>query len=139
MLRYMPYLLLGTIFGFTLIKAEVSSWYRIQEMFHFMSFHMFGIIISAIITAFIGLQLIRPLLSKPALDGTPMQIPVKKKGKYSHPAGGLIFGLGWGVIGLCPGPVFALIGSGSVAAMIVLFGTLHGAWLYGCTQHKLPD
>ena len=138
MRRHVPYFLLGILFGFTLIKAEVASWYRIQEMFHFYSFHMFGIIISAIITAFIGLQLIRPLLNKSSLDGTPMTIPIKKDGKLNYPLGGLVFGIGWGVIGLCPGPIFALIGSGSIGAAIVFIGTLHGTWLYGWIGHRLP-
>ena len=139
MIKYFPYVVLGIVFGFTLIKAEVASWYRIQEMFHFQSFHLFGIIISAIVTAYISLQFIRLLLNKPALDGTPMEIPVKKNGKYSYPVGGLIFGLGWGVVGLCPGPIFALIGSGVIGAVVVFLGTLHGTWIYGWVQHKLPD
>ncbi len=139
MVRYLPYLLLGIVFGFTLIKAEASSWYRIQEMFHFQSFHMFGIMFSAVLTAFIGIQLIRPLLSKPSMEGAPMEIPKKKPGKFSHPVGGLMFGVGWGVIGLCPGPVFALIGSGLFGAVLVLIGTLHGTWLFGLVQHKLPE
>lgn len=136
--RYLPYLLLGILFGFTLIKAEAASWYRIQEMFHFQSFHMFGIIITAVLTAFVGLQLIKPLINKASLDGTPIEIPTKKPGKLNHPFGGFIFGIGWGVIGLCPGPVFALIGSGEIAAVIVFIGTMHGAWLYGWVQHRLP-
>lgn len=135
---YLPYLLLGILFGFTLIKAEAASWYRIQEMFHFQSFHMFGIIITAVLTAFAGLQLIKPLINKAALDGTPIEIPTKPAGKLNHPIGGFIFGIGWGIIGLCPGPIFALIGSGAVAAIIVFLGTMHGAWLYGWVQHKLP-
>ena len=73
------------------------------------------------------------------MDGTTMEIPKKKKGKYSNPVGGLLFGLGWGVIGLCPGPIFALIGSGAIAAVVVFLGTLHGTWIYGWVQHKLPD
>lgn len=67
------------------------------------------------------------------MDGTPMQIPVKKPGKYRYPVGGFVFGTGWGVIGLCPGPIFAL------GAAMVFLGTLHGAWLYGWVQHRLPD
>lgn len=108
-------------------------------MFHFQSFHMFGIILSAVLTAFIGLRLIRPLLNKPAMDGSAMEIPTNKEGKFSHPVGGFIFGIGWGVIGLCSGPIFALIGSGSMGALMVLIGTLHGTWLYCWVQHRLPD
>ena len=138
MLRYFPYLILGTVFGFALLKSEAASWYRIQEMFHFQSFHMYGIILSAVLTATLALRLMRPFLNKPALDGTPMQIQKKGPGKYRYPAGGFIFGIGWGVIGLCPGPIFALIGSGSLGALLVFAGTLHGTWLYGWVRHRLP-
>jgi len=138
-MKYFPYLIMGLIFGFTLIKSEAVSWYRIQEMFHFQSFHMFGILISAVLTAFVGIQLIRPLLNKPSMEGELMEIPQKRPGKYSHPLGGFVFGIGWGVIGLCPGPIFALIGSGLFGAVVVFVGTLHGTWLYGWVQHRLPE
>ncbi len=138
MTRYFPYLLVGVLFGIVLIKSEAASWYRIQEMFHFQSFHMFGIMFSAILTAFVTTQIIKRLAGKKALDGQLIEIPVKPAGKVSYIAGGIIFGLGWGLIGLCPGPVFALAGTGSIGAIIVLAGALHGTWLYGGLKQLLP-
>jgi uncharacterized membrane protein YedE/YeeE len=138
MLRYLPYLFAGTLFGFVLIKSEAASWYRIQEMFHFQSFHMFGILFSAILTGLASIQLVKRFGRRHALDGQSIQIPEKAPGRTSYILGGLIFGFGWGLIGLCPGPIFALVGTGSVGAMIVLAGALHGTWLYGALKHHLP-
>jgi len=138
MLRYIPYLLVGIVFGFVLIKSEAASWYRIQEMFHFQSFHMFGILFSAIFTGLVSVQIIKRLTKKQSMDGQAIEIPVKDPGRKSYILGGLIFGFGWGLIGLCPGPVFALVGTGSIGAMIVLAGALHGTWLYGALKQHLP-
>lgn len=138
MTRYLPYLLAGVLFGIVLIKAEAVSWYRIQEMFHFQSFHMFGILFSAIATGFLSIQLIKRMDRRRALDGQPIDIPSKPPGRVSYIAGGLIFGIGWGVIGLCPGPMFALAGTGSIGAIVVLAGALHGTWLYGALKQHLP-
>ena len=138
MLRYIPYLLVGVIFGFVLIKSEAASWYRIQEMFHFQNFHMFGILFSAIFTGFVSIQIINRFAHKQAMDGQSIQIPAKEPGHKSYILGGLIFGFGWGLIGLCPGPIFALVGTGSVGALIVLAGALHGTWLYGALKQHLP-
>ena len=121
-----------------MIKSEAASWYRIQEMFHFQSFHMYGIMISAVVTGFLGAQAFRLLVGKPSLEGAPITIPRKKPGRWNYPLGGLIFGLGWGLIGLCPGPIFALVGSGSFGALVVLGGALHGTWLYGWLEEHLP-
>ena len=138
MLRYLPYLLVGVVFGFVMIKSEAASWYRIQEMFHFHSFHMFGILFSAIATGFASIQLIQRIHRKRALDGQEIAIPIKPPGRKSYIYGGLIFGFGWGLIGLCPGPVFALAGTGSIGALVVLAGALHGTWLYGALKQHLP-
>jgi hypothetical protein len=138
MTRYLPYLLVGILFGFTLIKSEAASWYRIQEMFHFQSFHMFGIMLTAIVTAFLTTQLIQRLGGQKAMDGQSIELPHKPAGRISYIAGGIIFGLGWGLIGLCPGPVFALVGTGSLGALIVLAGALHGTWLYGALKQHFP-
>jgi uncharacterized protein len=138
MRRYLPYLLAGTLFGFVLIKSEAASWYRIQEMFHFQSFHMFGILFSAIGTGMLSIQIIKHLGRKRSLDGQAIQIPEKPPGRVSYIAGGIVFGLGWGLIGLCPGPMFALAGTGSLGAIVVLAGALHGTWLYGALKHHLP-
>lgn len=138
MTRYLPYLLSGFLFGFILIKSEAASWYRIQEMFHFQSFHMFGILFSAIATGLASIQLVKRLRGKTALDGQAIDIPVKAPGTKSYVFGGLIFGFGWGLIGLCPGPIFALVGTGSLGAIVVLVGALHGTWLYGALKQHLP-
>ncbi len=142
MTRYVPYLLIGLLFGFTLIKSEAASWYRIQEMFHFQSFHMYGILFSAIATGMVSIQIIKLLGNRKtlghAMDGQAIDIPEKAPGKKSYLIGGLVFGFGWGLIGLCPGPMFALAGTGSLGALIVLAGALHGTWLYGALKQHLP-
>lgn len=138
MIRYLPYLLAGVLFGFVLIKAEAASWYRIQEMFHFQSFHMYGILFSAIATGLLSVQAIKLLGKRQALDGQAIDIPVKAPGTRSYVFGGLVFGFGWGLIGLCPGPMFALAGTGSLGAFVVLAGALHGTWLYGALKQHVP-
>lgn len=138
MTRYLPYLIVGMIFGFVLVKSEAASWYRIQEMFHFQSFHMYGILFSAIVTGLIGIQGVKLLGRRHALDGQSIDIPEKPPGSKSYLFGGLIFGFGWGLIGLCPGPMFALAGTGSIGAIVVLAGALHGTWLYGALKQHLP-
>jgi uncharacterized membrane protein YedE/YeeE len=138
-MRLIPYVIAGIVFGFTLMKSEAASWYRIQEMFHFQAFHMYGIMISAVLTGFIGVQAFRLLVGRPSLEGAPIAIPRKTPGRFRYPLGGLVFGLGWGVIGLCPGPIFALVGSGSLGAAVVLGGALHGTWLYGAVERYLPS
>lgn len=139
LIRFAPYLLLGILFGFALIKSEAASWYRIQEMFYFQSFHMYGIIISAISTATLSLFAVRRLVGRRSLEGEVINIPVKKPGRVNYPLGGFIFGLGWGTIGLCPGPIFALIGTGSIPALILLVSALHGTWLFGVLRDRLPQ
>lgn len=138
MMRFVPYLLAGTVFGFTMVKAEAASWFRIMEMFYFKSFHMYGIMMSAILTGLIGVQIMKRFVGRASLEGAPMEIPSKEEGRYRFVLGGLIFGLGWGVIGLCPGPIFALVGMGSFGALVALAGALHGTWLYGALRNYLP-
>jgi uncharacterized membrane protein YedE/YeeE len=134
----LPYLLSGLAFGFVLIKSEAASWYRIMEMFYFQSFHMYGIMASAIATGLVGVLLLKRYGRLLTLDGAPIVIPKKEPGRYSYLLGGLIFGLGWGVIGLCPGPIFSLVGMGSIGALAALAGALHGTWLYGLLKKRLP-
>ncbi|MGO9445123.1 MAG: YeeE/YedE family protein [Thiobacillaceae bacterium] len=139
-MKYVPYLLAGTLFGFTMVKTEAASWYRIMEMFYFQSFHMYGIMMSAIVTGIIGVQVMkRYYAGKASMEGTAMQIPSKGPGRYRFIFGGTLFGLGWGVIGLCPGPIFALVGMGSIGAIVALAGALHGTWLYGLVRNHLPE
>lgn len=137
-MRFIPYLFAGMMFGFVMVKSEAASWYRIMEMFYFQSFHMFGIMGSAIATGLVGVFLLKRFGSKSALDGSTIEIPSKEPGRWNYILGGLIFGLGWGIIGLCPGPIFALVGMGSIGALAALAGALHGTWLYGVLKSKLP-
>ena len=109
-----------------------------MEMFHFQAFQMYGVMMSAVFTAFAGVELIKRFTSISSIEGSIITIPQKAEGKLRFPLGGLIFGAGWGVIGLCPGPIFALVGAGSLGAFVVLLGALHGTWLYGLVRQKLP-
>ena len=133
------YLLLGVAFGIVLTKSEVISWFRIQEMFRFQSFHMYGIIGGAVITAALSLQIIKAFRIR-SIHGEHIGVPTKVIGRPrpSHLLGGTLFGLGWALVGACPGPIYALIGNG-VTVMIVGFGgALAGAWTYGLLQSRLP-
>lgn len=137
-MRFLPYLLAGLAFGFVMIKSEAASWYRIMEMFYFQSFHMYGIMASAIATGLVGVLLLKRYGRLLTLDGQPIVVPDKAPGRINYILGGLIFGLGWGIIGLCPGPIFSLVGMGSVGALAALAGALHGTWLYGLVKDRLP-
>jgi uncharacterized membrane protein YedE/YeeE len=121
------YTLFGMLFGIILIKAQVISWFRIQEMFRFQSFHMFGIIGSAIAVAMLGLYLIKRKPMK-ALNGEQIVVPGKifNKGMLF---GGMVFGLGWALVGSCPGPMYALVGLGYWPFLVVLFSAIFGTWL----------
>lgn len=132
------YLLLGTLFGIVLVKSEVISWFRIQEMFHFEAFHMYGIIGSAVVTAAMSLQLIRRLGVR-SLSGEPITIPPKIMGRGTrYWLGGTVFGLGWAFVGACPGPLFALLGSGVTVMLVPLISAVAGTWLYGALRPHLP-
>jgi len=132
------YIALGVIFGVVLTKSEVISWFRIQEMFRFQSFHMYGIIGSAIVVAALGLQLIRRAELK-SLDGQVITIPRKEmRNGTRYWLGGLLFGLGWALVGACPGPLFALLGNGVGVVSVVLLGALAGTWAYGILRPRLP-
>jgi uncharacterized membrane protein YedE/YeeE len=137
-MRFLPYLLAGLAFGFVMITSEAASWYRIMEMFYFQSFHMFGIMASAIATGLAGVLLLKRFGRILTLDGSPIVVPNKEPGRSNYILGGFIFGLGWGVIGLCPGPIFSLVGMGSIGALAALAGALHGTWLYGLVKNRLP-
>jgi len=130
------YVLVGTIFGFLLTKAEVISWFRIQEMFRFDSFYMYGVIGSAVLTGVIAIQAMKKFNIRSA-DGQPVAYPVKR----FHPGviiGGIVFGLGWALTGACPGPIFALIGNGYTVFILTLLSALFGVWVYGRLREKLP-
>ena len=125
------------LFGIVLTKAEAVSWYRIYEMFMFQSFHMFGIIGVAIMTGVIGLMIIKKKGIKD-FKGQPIEILDKEKGFSRYIIGGFLFGLGWALVGSCPGPIFILLGAGIPAVAIVLFGALLGTFVYGLVKDKLP-
>ena len=132
------YLLLGALFGIVLVKSEVVSWFRIQEMFRFDSFHMYGVIGSAVAVAAAGLQAIERLGLK-TLHGEPIVIAPKQWGRGTrYWLGGSIFGLGWALLGACPGPLFALIGSGVTVMLVALVAALAGTWTYAAVRQHLP-
>jgi uncharacterized protein len=136
-MKTLKYLFVGFIFGIVLTKSEAVSWYRIYEMFQFQSFHMYGIIIVAIVFGTIGIQIIKRLELKNA-KGQVFNIADKEKGSFRYWIGGLFFGLGWALVGSCPGPIFILIGAGFLPMLLVLFGALLGTFIYGIIKEKLP-
>lgn len=133
---YLRYLIVGVLFGTVFIKSEVISWFRIQEMFRFQSFHMFGIIGSAVIVAAFSIWIIKKYNIK-TLSGEKIVFAHKTFNK-GQIWGGLIFGLGWGLTGACPGPLFAQIGMGATVVIIVLLSAIAGTWVYGKFRDKLP-
>ncbi len=130
------YLFIGILFGILLVKSEVVSWFRIQEMFQLKSFHMYGIIGSAIVTAAISVIIIRQLNIK-TIYGETVQIP-KKTFNKGQIYGGLLFGFGWAMTGACPGPLFAQIGTGATVIIVTLLSAIAGTWVYGALSNKLP-
>ncbi len=131
------FFLTGIFFGIVLTKAEAVSWYRIYEMFHFQSFHMFGTIGMALFTGVVGLQLIKKYKMKD-YNGLPINIIEKERGFWRYIIGGSLFGLGWALVGCCPGPIFILLGTGTYAIAVVLIGALLGTYIYGLVKDKLP-
>jgi uncharacterized membrane protein YedE/YeeE len=136
-MNFIKYLLVGFFFGIVLTKAEAVSWFRIYEMFQFQSFHMYGIIMTAIATGLIGVQIIKRKKLKD-IDGNPIYIQDKEKGNVRYWIGGILFGLGWAMVGACPGPIFILLGSGFLSVVLILFGAILGTFLYGVFKDRLP-
>ncbi len=130
------YLIVGILFGIVFVKAEVISWFRIQEMFRFQSFHMYGIIGSSIVVGIISIWLIKKFNIK-TINGEKIEFHPKKFNK-GQIYGGLIFGLGWAVTGACPGPLFAQIGTGATVITVTLLSAIAGTWIYGFIREKLP-
>jgi uncharacterized membrane protein YedE/YeeE len=126
----------GIFFGIILVKSEVISWFRIQEMFRLQSFHMFGVIGSAIAIGMLSIFLIKKLKIK-TLDGEEIKLEAKKFNK-GQIYGGLLFGFGWALTGACPGPLFAQIGTGVTVVIVTLFFAILGTWVYGRLREKLP-
>ncbi|MCA6065653.1 YeeE/YedE family protein [Chryseobacterium sp. RG1] len=132
----LKYLLVGILFGIVFVKAEIISWFRIQEMFRLQSFHMYGVIGSAVLTGMISVWLIKKFKIK-TLNGEPVTIAPKEFNK-GQIFGGLIFGFGWAITGACPGPLFAQIGTGAFAVIITLLSAILGTWVYGYFRDQLP-
>jgi uncharacterized membrane protein YedE/YeeE len=136
-MKHIKFLLTGIVFGILMAKAEIISWYRIYEMFRFDAFHMYGIIGSAIVLGVIGVQLIKKFNIK-SFGGEPIVFNPKAKSITRYLAGGIIFGLGWAMVGACPGPMFVLLGYGYWPILIVILGALAGTMSYGILRPKLP-
>lgn len=130
-------LLLGTLFGVVMFKAEAASWFRIYEMFKFQSFHMYGFIGTALFIGVIGVQLIKRKKLKD-IDGQPIEIYPKEKGIPRYLIGGTLFGMGWALVGACPGPMFVMLGTGLFTMGIAIFGAILGTFIYGVIRHRLP-
>lgn len=131
------YFVFGLLFGIVLVKSEAVSWFRIQEMFRFQSFHMYGILGSGVVTASALVALFRRLGLRTA-DGQVVRIEPRTWRPYANGLGGLTFGLGWGLLGACPGPIYALLGSGVTVMVVALASALAGVWMYGQLRPRLP-
>lgn len=133
----LKYILVGIFFGIALTKGEAISWYRIQEMFQFESFHMYGIFMTAIPTGALSLWLIKQWKIK-TTQGEPIEIPSKQWHKGII-FGSFIFGCGWALTGACPGPLYAQTGAGYTVTLITLLSAIGGTWTYAKFQHLFPD
>jgi len=132
------YLLVGIAFGIVLTKSEVISWFRIQEMFRFQGFHMYGVFATALPTATIATQLLKRRWRR-TLGGDAIVVPRKHLGSgVRYAAGGTIFGLGWALTGACPGPLFALLGGGVSVIVVAIASAMLGTWTYGLLRSRLP-
>ena len=136
-MRYITYLVIGIFFGIIMFKSEAASWFRIYKMFQFGSFHMYGIIGSALVLGIIGIQVIKRKNIKP-LNGSEMSLKPKNKSIIRYLVGDIIFGLGWALAGACPGPMYVLAGAGYASILVVIFGAIAGTFLYGLIKEKLP-
>ncbi len=136
-MRKLVYIVLGVIFGMAMYKAEAASWFRIYEMFNFQSFHMYGFMATALL---VGLPVVQYLKRKKAKDihGNQIVIQPKNKSIARYLIGGILFGLGWALVGACPGPIFVLIGAGLFPMLIVAAFAILGTYLYGLVKDRLP-
>ncbi|MEO8414469.1 MAG: DUF6691 family protein [Ginsengibacter sp.] len=132
----LKYLFMGILFGIILVKSEVISWFRIQEMFRLQSFHMYGVIGSAVVTGIISVFIIKKFNIK-TIYGEKIELHPKKFNK-GQIYGGLIFGFGWALTGACPGPLFAQIGTGALVVMVTFLSAVAGTWVYGYARNHLP-
>jgi uncharacterized membrane protein YedE/YeeE len=135
--KYLKYLSVGILFGIVMTKSEAVSWYRMQEMFRFESFHMYGIIGTAVVVGMLVVYLIKRVQLK-NVDGDQIKFNPKSMSITRYLAGGIIFGFGWSLVGACPGPMFTLIGHGAWAILLVIASSILGTYVYGLVRHKLP-
>lgn len=131
------FILLGILFSVVMYKSETASWFRIFEMFNFQSFHMYGFIGSALVVGVIGIQLFKKFEVK-STEGKDIDLVPKAKSIPRYLIGGTFFGLGWALVGACPGPIFVLLGAGMFSIGIVIIGALIGTYIYGLLRTKLP-
>jgi uncharacterized membrane protein YedE/YeeE len=136
-MKLIKFLLLGVVFGIVMAKSEAISWFRIQEMFRFQAFHMYGIIGTAVVLGVIGVALIKKFGIRD-FHGNPISFYPKDRSIIRYLLGGTIFGLGWALSGACPGPMVVNIGYGFLSMLIVFFFALVGTFLYGMIKDKLP-
>ena len=136
-MKFIKFLLVGIVFGIVLVKSEAVSWYRIYEMFRFQSFHMYGIIGTAIASGVLFLQLSKRSKLK-TINGAELFVPKKERGLTRYIVGGIIFGLGWAMTGACPGPMFTLVGQGTLVMLVVVVSAVFGTLVYGMVRNKLP-
>jgi uncharacterized membrane protein YedE/YeeE len=136
-MKFIKFLVVGILFGIIMSKAEIISWYRIYEMFRFESFHMYGVIGSAVMLGLLSVQLIKKYKVK-NIHGQEIKFTPKSMSVYRYLIGGTIFGLGWAMTGACPGPMFVLLGKGVWTIGIVIISATFGTFLYGLIKHKLP-
>lgn len=136
-MKFIKYLVVGILFGIVMAKSEAISWYRIQEMFRFQAFHMYGIIGTAVVLGIIGVALIKKFKVRD-ISGNPIQFYPKNKSIPRYLIGGIIFGLGWALSGACPGPMVVNIGYGFISLGVVFLFAILGTYLYGLLRDKLP-
>lgn len=136
-MKNLIYIIIGLFFGVVMYKSEAASWFRIYEMFNFQSFHMYGLMGTALFFGVIGVQIIKRKKIKD-VNGQPIIIPNKDKSIARYLIGGIFFGLGWALAGACPGPMFVLTGAGYFPILIVILGAVLGTWIYGMLKSKLP-
>lgn len=136
-MKSLRFLLIGVFFGVVMFKSQAVSWYRIHEMFRFESFHMYGIIGTALLFGVISVQLIKRKKMK-SRTGDPISFAPKNKSIARYLIGGTIFGLGWALVGACPGPMYVLVGSGVFPILIVIAAALLGTFVYGLIRKNLP-
>lgn len=136
-MKFLKFLLVGIVLGIILVKSEAVSWYRIYEMFRFESFHMYGIIGSAVVTGVILLLITKKLKLK-NIEGDVISVPDKEMSYTRYILGGTLFGLGWALSGACPGPMYILVGTGVFTMLIVVLAAVFGTYIYGVLKDKLP-